>query len=65
MLGSKLILVSKGAPGDTYKRQWTGPSLSQVMAWRLFGAKSLFEPTLIYCHLLDFGNKIKWNSNWN
>ena len=32
-------------------RQWTGSSLFQVMACRLFGAKPLPEPMLIYCQL--------------
>ena len=31
--------------------QWTGSSLVQVMACRLFGAKPLPEPMLVYCHL--------------
>ena len=34
-----------------YMRQWTGPSLVQVMACRLFGAKPLPEPMLAYCQL--------------
>ena len=32
-------------------RQWTGSSLVQVMACRLFGAKPLPEPMLSYCQL--------------
>ena len=32
----------------SYMRQWTGPSMVQVMVCRLFGAK-LPEPMLIYC----------------
>ena len=32
----------------SYMRQWTGPSMVQVMACRLFGTK-LPEPILIYC----------------
>ena len=32
-----------------YMRQWIGSSLFQVMACRLFGAKSLPEPMLAYC----------------
>ena len=35
-----------------YMRQWTGrQALVQVMACRLFGAKSLPEPMLTYCQL--------------
>ena len=32
-------------------RQWTGSALFQVMACRLFGAKSVLEPVLHYCQL--------------
>ena len=32
-------------------RQWIGSSLVQVMACRLFGAKPLPEPMLVYCQL--------------
>ena len=34
-----------------FMRQWTGSSLVQVMACRLFGAKPLPEPVWIYCQL--------------
>ena len=34
-----------------YVRQWTGPSFGQVMACRLFGAKPLPEPMVVYCPL--------------
>ena len=33
-------------PSAAYMRRWTGPSLVQVMACRLFGAKPLPEPKL-------------------
>ena len=32
-------------------RQWTGSSLVQVMACRLFGTKPLSQPMLVYCQL--------------
>ena len=48
---------------DAYMRQKTGPSLVQIMACRLAGAKSLSEPMLEYCSLM-LGNK-QWNLNWN
>ena len=32
-------------------RQWNGSALVQVMACRLFGAKSLPKPMLPYCQL--------------
>ena len=35
-------------PSDAYMRQKTRPSLVQIMACRLFGAKPLSEPTLEY-----------------
>ena len=38
-------------PGDACMRHWTGSSLFQVMAWRLFGAKPLHEPVFTYCQL--------------
>ena len=38
-------------PSAAYMRQWTGSSLVQVMACRLFGAKPLPEPMLTYCQL--------------
>ena len=47
-----------------YMCQWTGPSLVQVMACRLFDAKPLPEPMLVYCQL-DPGNKFRWNLNRN
>ena len=34
-----------------YMRQWIGSTLVQIMACRLFGAKSLSEPVLGYCRL--------------
>ena len=38
-------------PGDEYMCIRTGPSLIQVMACRLFGAKSLTKPMVTYCQL--------------
>ena len=42
------------------------PSLVQIMAWRLDGAKPLSEPLLEYC-CWTLGNKLQWNfnRNWN
>ena len=36
-------------PSDAYMGRWTGSSLVQIMACRLFGAKPLSEPMLEYC----------------
>ena len=44
-------LLNSSPPGATYMRHWTGSSLVQVMACRLFGAKPLPEPMLVYCQL--------------
>ena len=38
-------------PSDPYMRQWSIPSLLQIMACCLLGAKSLSEPILPYCQL--------------
>ena len=34
--------------GDAHMRQYNKPLLIQIMACRLFGAKSLFEPMQTY-----------------
>ena len=44
-------------------RQWIGSALDQVMACRLFGAKTLPEPVLAYCQLDPW--EFVWNSNGN
>ena len=51
---------------DAYERQWNKPSLVQIMACRLFGAKPLSEPVLTCCqlepkefYLVKFWSKIK------
>ena len=36
-------------PSDAYMRHWTGSSLVQIMACRLFCTKPLSEPLLEYC----------------
>ena len=42
--------VNSLRPSDAYMRRWTGSSLVQIMACRLFGAKPLSEPMLEYCN---------------
>ena len=37
-------------PSDAYMSQLTRPSLVQIMACRLVGAKPLSEPMLEYCY---------------
>ena len=44
-------LLNSSPPSATYMRQWTGSTLVQVMACRLFGAKPLPEPMRVYCWL--------------
>ena len=46
-----VIFFNSSPPGATCMRQWSGSSLVQVMACRLFGAKPLPEPMLAYCQL--------------
>ena len=46
----KLHFNSLG-PSDAYMRLYNIPTLVQIMACRLFGAKPLFEPMLPYCQL--------------
>ena len=41
-------LLNSLRPSDAYTRHWTGPSLVQIMACRLFGAKPLSEPMMEY-----------------
>ena len=46
-LSSMIIIsqrVNSSSPSAAYMRQWTGSSLVQVMACRLFGVKQLPEP---------------------
>ena len=38
-------------PSDAYMRQYSIPTLLQIMACRLFGAKPLSKPMLPYCQL--------------
>ena len=46
-----ISLINSSPPSAAYMRQCTGSSLFQVMACRLFSAKPLPEPTLIYSQL--------------
>ena len=48
-----------------HMRQWTGSALFQVMACRLFGAKPLPEPMLVYCQLDSWEkNSVKLESEF-
>ena len=38
-------------PSAAYMYLWMGSALVQIMACRLFGAKPLFKPMLVYCQL--------------
>ena len=49
-------------PCAAYMRQWTNSALVQVMAYRLFGAKPLPKPMLVY-YQWTLGNKFQ--SDWN
>ena len=43
------IIFNSLRPRDAYMRHWTGPSLVQITACRLDGAKLLSKPMLGYC----------------
>ena len=43
--------VNSCPPNDAYMHQWTGSTLFQMMACRLFDAKPLSKPMLVYCQL--------------
>ena len=43
--------LNSSPPNAAYMRQWTGSSLIQVKACRLFSAKPLPEPMLDHCQL--------------
>ena len=51
MITTYLTSFNSLRPGDSYVRHWTGSSLLQVMACRLFGAQPLPEVMLSYCQL--------------
>ena len=44
-------LINSLRPSDAFMRQQIMPSLGQIMACRLIGAKPLSEPMLSYCQL--------------
>ena len=56
--------VNSSPPHAAYMRQWTGPALVQVMAFWLFGATPLPEPTLTNNNW-TLRNNLQWNSNQN
>ena len=47
----KPVKLNSSIPSAAFVCQWTGSSLGQVMACRLFGTKPLPEPVLAYCQL--------------
>ena len=59
-----IIIISLSSPSAAYMRQWTGSSLVQVMACRLFGAKPLPEPMASHCQLGSW-EQFQWNFNQN
>ena len=44
-----IFFINSLRPSDAYMRRWTGSSLVQIIACRLFGAKPLSEPMQGYC----------------
>ena len=57
-------LLNSSSPSAAYMCQWTGPTLVQVMACHLIGAKTLPEPMLVYCQL-DSWDEFQWKFNQN
>ena len=49
-----ICTINSSPPSAAYMSQWTGSSLVQVMACRLFDAKPLPEPMLPYCQLVSW-----------
>ena len=49
--GVNLIVMYSRKLWEPYLRQWIGPSLVQVKAYRLFVIKPLAEPMRIYGHV--------------
>ena len=47
----KSMVVNSSPPSAAYMRQSIGSALVQIMACRLFGAKSLSKPMLGYCQM--------------
>ena len=43
------MIIDSYFPSAAYMRQWFGSALAQIMTCRLFGAKPLPEPKLVYC----------------
>ena len=58
------FLINSLRPSDAYMRRWTGSSLVQILACRLYGDRPLSEPMLEYCYWA-FRNKLQWNFNRN
>ena len=50
-----ICFLNSSPPSAAYMRQWIGSAMFQIMACRLFGAKSLSKPMLGYCQLDEFG----------
>ena len=66
---TKVIFLNSSPPGAIYLCCWTGSALMQIMACRLFSAKSLPEPMPTCCQLnlyeqstVKFESKYKKNS---
>ena len=70
-----LFIIDSSPPSAAYMRQWIGSGLVQIMACRLFGAKSLIinglAPNAHYlnqCWVIGnwtLRNKLQWNFNQN
>ena len=56
-------LVNSFPPSAAYMRHWMRWALVPVMACRLFGAKPLPEPMLVFFVNCTLGSTLQWNSN--
>ena len=58
--------INSSPPCAAYMRQWAGSALFQAMACRLFGAKPLPEPMLVYCQLYSWEQiSVKFESEFS
>ena len=55
-------LINSSCSSAAYMRRWTRSSLVQIIACRLFGAKPLTKPMLVYCQLEPY-EKLQRNFN--
>ena len=65
MQDKKFQCINSLRPSDAYMHQQIRPSLVEIMACRLVGAKPLSEPMLEYCKYSNLTNKLQSNLKRN